>query len=83
MAGTGATLGLQMFVQRKFKYPFQWNVLVAVGGYSRVGPRAPETYSSCQRWRWLFSRDEFPLGVGEGGLRSRHPCILGWGPSSR
>ncbi|XP_053523827.1 transmembrane protein 141 isoform X2 [Artibeus jamaicensis] len=35
VTGTGATLGLQMFLQRKFKYPFQWNVLGAVGGYPK------------------------------------------------
>nr|XP_023485168.1 transmembrane protein 141 isoform X1 [Equus caballus] len=29
-AGSGVTFGLQMFIQRKFPYPFQWNVLVAV-----------------------------------------------------
>ncbi|TKC51706.1 hypothetical protein EI555_013278 [Monodon monoceros] len=36
VTGTAATVGLQMLVQRKFPYPFQWNVLVAVGGYSRT-----------------------------------------------
>ena len=41
MAGTGATLGLQMFLQRKFKYLFQWNVLGAVGGYPRVSAWGP------------------------------------------
>uniref|UniRef100_A0ABI8AK96 Transmembrane protein 141 n=1 Tax=Felis catus TaxID=9685 RepID=A0ABI8AK96_FELCA len=30
VTGTGATFGLQMFLQRKFPYPFQWKVLVAV-----------------------------------------------------
>ncbi|XP_054582774.1 transmembrane protein 141 isoform X4 [Eptesicus fuscus] len=30
VTGTGGALGLQMFMQRKLKYPFQWNVLVAV-----------------------------------------------------
>ncbi|XP_055255135.1 transmembrane protein 141 isoform X2 [Moschus berezovskii] len=38
VTGTGATFGLQMLVQRKLPYPFQWNVLVAVGGYSSLGP---------------------------------------------
>ena len=38
MAGTGATFGLQMLVQRKLPYPFQWKVLLAVGGYSSLGP---------------------------------------------
>ncbi|XP_059266272.1 transmembrane protein 141 isoform X1 [Mustela nigripes] len=35
VAGTGAAFGLQMFIRRKFLYPFQWHVLVAVGGYPR------------------------------------------------
>ncbi|EPY86085.1 hypothetical protein CB1_000329001 [Camelus ferus] len=30
VTGTGATFGLQLLVQRKCAYPFQWNVLVAV-----------------------------------------------------
>ncbi|KAF6127737.1 transmembrane protein 141 [Phyllostomus discolor] len=39
VTGTGATLGLQMFLQRKFKYSFQWNVLAAVGGYPKGSGR--------------------------------------------
>lgn len=38
MAGTGATFGLQMLVQRRLPFPFQWKVLVAVGGYSSLRP---------------------------------------------
>ncbi|XP_036162808.1 transmembrane protein 141 isoform X1 [Myotis myotis] len=38
VTGTGAALGLQMSVQRRLKYPFQWTVLVAVGGSSLPGP---------------------------------------------
>ncbi|XP_061290200.1 transmembrane protein 141 isoform X2 [Bos javanicus] len=38
VTGTGATFGLQMLVQRKLPYPFQWKVLLAVGGYSSLGP---------------------------------------------
>ncbi|XP_037653587.1 transmembrane protein 141 isoform X3 [Choloepus didactylus] len=41
VTGTGAAFGLQMFFQRKFRYPFKWNVLVAVGGCSRVGAWGP------------------------------------------
>uniref|UniRef100_A0A8C0RC27 Transmembrane protein 141 n=1 Tax=Canis lupus familiaris TaxID=9615 RepID=A0A8C0RC27_CANLF len=31
ITGTGAAVGLQMLIQRRFPYPFQWHVLVAVG----------------------------------------------------
>ncbi|XP_053429760.1 transmembrane protein 141 isoform X1 [Nycticebus coucang] len=37
VTGSCVTFGLQMFIQRKFPYPFQWSLLVAVGGYSRIG----------------------------------------------
>ncbi|XP_013972399.1 transmembrane protein 141 isoform X2 [Canis lupus familiaris] len=39
ITGTGAAVGLQMLIQRRFPYPFQWHVLVAVDGYSRAAAR--------------------------------------------
>ncbi|XP_058380511.1 transmembrane protein 141 isoform X1 [Diceros bicornis minor] len=65
ITGTGATSGLQMFIQRKFQYPFQWNVLVAVGTYSVPGTpemhRLPEvTLAPQQGW--------VPAGWGAGPL---------------
>lgn len=39
-AGTGGTFGLQILIQRKFPYPMQWSLLVAVGGYYKVDARA-------------------------------------------
>ncbi|KAL4689625.1 hypothetical protein H8959_012416 [Pygathrix nigripes] len=30
VTGTGMAFGLQMLIQRKFPYPFQWSLLVAV-----------------------------------------------------
>nr|KAF6269149.1 transmembrane protein 141 [Myotis myotis] len=42
VTGTGAALGLQMSVQRRLKYPFQWTVLVAVGiPAPGMGPQFP------------------------------------------
>ncbi|KAF6127738.1 transmembrane protein 141 [Phyllostomus discolor] len=55
VTGTGATLGLQMFLQRKFKYSFQWNVLAAVDqrswqssshGARDLGPESSRTQPS-------------------------------------
>lgn len=59
MAGTGTTFGLQMLVQRKLPYPFQWKVLLAVGGYSSLGPlkcTPVATGSSAEvgsHWGWV------------------------------
>ncbi|GAB1286082.1 Transmembrane protein 141 [Apodemus speciosus] len=33
VTGTGATLGLQMFLKRKFPYPVQWSFLVSAGSH--------------------------------------------------
>lgn len=54
VTGTGATLGLQMFIQRKFKYPFQWNVLVAVVAGSVASYWVTRVESQKCSNLWLF-----------------------------
>ncbi|XP_036892642.1 transmembrane protein 141 isoform X1 [Sturnira hondurensis] len=53
--GTGATLGLQMFLQRKFKYPFQWNVLgaVVIGSVASYWVTRVETQKCSDLWLFL------------------------------
>ncbi|XP_036892644.1 transmembrane protein 141 isoform X3 [Sturnira hondurensis] len=54
-SGTGATLGLQMFLQRKFKYPFQWNVLgaVVIGSVASYWVTRVETQKCSDLWLFL------------------------------
>ncbi|XP_036892643.1 transmembrane protein 141 isoform X2 [Sturnira hondurensis] len=55
VTGTGATLGLQMFLQRKFKYPFQWNVLgaVVIGSVASYWVTRVETQKCSDLWLFL------------------------------
>ncbi|KAM5259672.1 transmembrane protein 141 isoform 1-T1 [Hipposideros larvatus] len=66
-AGTGATLGLQMFTQRKFKYPFQWNVLVAVVAGSLASYWVTRVESQKCSNLWLFlETGQLPTNTGPG-----------------
>ncbi|XP_037653586.1 transmembrane protein 141 isoform X2 [Choloepus didactylus] len=55
VTGTGAAFGLQMFFQRKFRYPFKWNVLVAVvaGSVASYGVTRVETQKCSNLWLFL------------------------------
>ncbi|XP_047554963.1 transmembrane protein 141 isoform X7 [Lutra lutra] len=65
LAGTGAAFGLQMFVRRKFPYPFQWHVLVAVGGYPRGCASRFDTHPSRQSYRLGGQLLGDPSGVAQ------------------
>ncbi|XP_039714799.1 transmembrane protein 141 [Pteropus medius] len=54
VTGTAATLGLQMFIQRKLKYPFQWHVLVAVVTGSVASYWVTRVESQKCSHLWLF-----------------------------
>ncbi|XP_058928894.1 transmembrane protein 141 [Kogia breviceps] len=54
VTGTGATVGLQMLVQRKFPYPFQWKVLVAVVAGSVASYWVTRVESQKCSNLWLF-----------------------------
>ncbi|KAM5259673.1 transmembrane protein 141 isoform 2-T2 [Hipposideros larvatus] len=67
VTGTGATLGLQMFTQRKFKYPFQWNVLVAVVAGSLASYWVTRVESQKCSNLWLFlETGQLPTNTGPG-----------------
>ncbi|VFV42189.1 transmembrane protein 141-like [Lynx pardinus] len=55
VTGTGATFGLQMFLQRKFPYPFQWKVLVAVvtGSVASYWVTRVESHRCSNLWLFL------------------------------
>ncbi|XP_039080570.1 transmembrane protein 141 [Hyaena hyaena] len=68
VTGTGATLGLQMFIQRKFPYPFQWNVLVAVVTGSVASYWVTRVESHRCRNLWLFlETGQLPKDLGTDG----------------
>lgn len=54
VTGTAATLGLQMSIQRKLKYPFQWHVLVAVVTGSVASYWVTRVESQKCSHLWLF-----------------------------
>lgn len=74
MAGTGATFGLQMLVQKKFPYPFQWNLLVAVGGYRRAGALGP---LKCTQWPLALLQKWVPTKGGGWWLWTPLPPGMG------
>uniref|UniRef100_A0A8C5P0A1 Transmembrane protein 141 n=1 Tax=Jaculus jaculus TaxID=51337 RepID=A0A8C5P0A1_JACJA len=55
VTGTGATFGLQMFIQRKFPYPVQWSLLVAAvaGSVASYGVTRVETQKCSNLWLFL------------------------------
>ncbi|XP_039317329.1 transmembrane protein 141 [Saimiri boliviensis] len=55
ITGTGAAFGLQMFIQRKFPYPLQWSLLVAVvaGSVASYGVTRVETEKCSNLWLFL------------------------------
>ncbi|XP_032162493.1 transmembrane protein 141 isoform X2 [Mustela erminea] len=55
VAGTGAAFGLQMFIRRKFPYPFQWHVLVAVvtGSVASYWVTRVESHRCSNLWLFL------------------------------
>ncbi|XP_016067278.1 PREDICTED: transmembrane protein 141 [Miniopterus natalensis] len=65
VTGTGVTLGLQMSAQRRFKYPFQWNVLVAVvaGSVASYWVTRVETQKCSNLWLFLET-GKLPTDVG-------------------
>ncbi|XP_045052993.1 transmembrane protein 141 isoform X1 [Desmodus rotundus] len=67
VTGTGATLGLQMFLQRKFKYLFQWNVLGAVvaGSAASYWVTRVETQKCSDLWLFLET-SKLPTDTGPG-----------------
>jgi hypothetical protein len=80
LAGTGATLGLQMFIQRKFPYPVQWNLLMAAGGYSRERGAWAQKCTPVARGDWLFSKGGIPpsmrdCGSGTSVSGMLEPCL--------
>ncbi|KAM5332063.1 transmembrane protein 141 isoform 1-T1 [Glossophaga mutica] len=76
VTGTGATLGLQMFLQRKFKYRFQWNVLgaVVVGSVASYWVTRAETQKCSDLWLFLET-GKLPTDMG--------PDQRSWQSSSR
>ncbi|KAM9206613.1 transmembrane protein 141 isoform 2-T2 [Trichechus inunguis] len=55
VTGTGAAFGLQMLIHRKFPYPLQWTVLVAVvtGSVASYGVTRVETQKCSNLWLFL------------------------------
>ncbi|XP_023083323.1 transmembrane protein 141 isoform X3 [Piliocolobus tephrosceles] len=55
VTGTGMAFGLQMFIQRKFPYPFQWSLLVAVvaGSVASYGVTRVESKKCSNLWLFL------------------------------
>ncbi|XP_077005120.1 transmembrane protein 141 [Tamandua tetradactyla] len=54
VTGTGAAFGLQMFIQKKFQYPLQWSVLVAVVAGSVASYRITRVETQKCSNLWLF-----------------------------
>ncbi|XP_062938462.1 transmembrane protein 141 isoform X2 [Cynocephalus volans] len=71
-AGTGATFGLQMFIQRKFRYPLQWSLLVAVvvGSVASYGVTRVESQKCSNLWLFLET-GRLPKDTGTGGRPRR------------
>ncbi|XP_029775845.1 transmembrane protein 141 [Suricata suricatta] len=65
VSGTAATLGLQMFIQKKFRYPFQWNVLVAVvtGSVASYWMTRVESHRCSNLWLFLET-GQLPKDLG-------------------
>uniref|UniRef100_H0W3P1 Transmembrane protein 141 n=1 Tax=Cavia porcellus TaxID=10141 RepID=H0W3P1_CAVPO len=55
VAGTGGTFGLQILIQRKFPYPMQWSLLVAVvaGSVASYGVTRVESQKCSNLWLFL------------------------------
>ncbi|XP_031510611.1 transmembrane protein 141 isoform X1 [Papio anubis] len=55
VTGTGMAFGLQMFIQRKFPYPLQWSLLVAVvaGSVASYGVTRVESKKCSNLWLFL------------------------------
>ncbi|MBZ3888476.1 Transmembrane protein 141 [Sciurus carolinensis] len=55
VTGTGVTFCLQMFIQRKFRYPAQWSVLMAVvaGSVASYGVTRVESQKCSNLWLFL------------------------------
>ncbi|XP_048669264.1 transmembrane protein 141 isoform X2 [Marmota marmota marmota] len=68
LAGTGMTIGLQMFIQRKFPYPMQWSVLMAVvaGSVASYGVTRVESQKCSNLWLFLET-GQLPRDRGTGG----------------
>lgn len=54
VTGTGATFGLQLFIKRKFPYPFQWSFLVSAVVGSVASYKVTRMESQKCRDLWLF-----------------------------
>ncbi|XP_062938461.1 transmembrane protein 141 isoform X1 [Cynocephalus volans] len=72
VTGTGATFGLQMFIQRKFRYPLQWSLLVAVvvGSVASYGVTRVESQKCSNLWLFLET-GRLPKDTGTGGRPRR------------
>ncbi|KAM4848973.1 transmembrane protein 141 isoform X1 [Urocitellus parryii] len=68
VTGTGMTFGLQMFIQRKFPYPMQWSVLMAVvaGSVASYGVTRVESQKCSNLWLFLET-GQLPRDGGTGG----------------
>jgi hypothetical protein len=65
VTGTGATLGLQMFIQRKFPYPVQWNLLMAAVAGSVASYWVTRVESQKCSNLWLFlETGQLPKDMG-------------------
>ncbi|KAG3288377.1 hypothetical protein H1C71_011862 [Ictidomys tridecemlineatus] len=77
VTGTGMTFGLQMFIQRKFPYPMQWSVLMAVvaGSVASYGVTRVESQKCSNLWLFLetgqLPRDR---GTGISCVLCTHAC---------
>ncbi|XP_047554961.1 transmembrane protein 141 isoform X5 [Lutra lutra] len=78
VAGTGAAFGLQMFVRRKFPYPFQWHVLVAVvtGSVASYWVTRVESHRCSNLWLFLET-GQLPEDRGAGHTRGAVPAVVG------
>ncbi|XP_054582772.1 transmembrane protein 141 isoform X2 [Eptesicus fuscus] len=81
VTGTGGALGLQMFMQRKLKYPFQWNVLVAVvaGSVASYWVTRVETQKCSDLWLFLETGKlpaDMGAVIGKSGEKLGDKCHL-------
>ncbi|XP_012663700.1 transmembrane protein 141 [Otolemur garnettii] len=65
VTGSCVTFGLQMFIQRKFPYPFQWSLLVAVvtGSMASYGVTRMESQKCSNLWLFLET-GKLPKDIG-------------------
>ncbi|XP_077904902.1 transmembrane protein 141 [Ictidomys tridecemlineatus] len=70
VTGTGMTFGLQMFIQRKFPYPMQWSVLMAVvaGSVASYGVTRVESQKCSNLWLFLET-GQLPRDRDTGGRK--------------